>query len=129
MKTCLVCYNFTFNIQKIKYGVTIMIGKFFSGVQKIANNSAGNNYRDIYFNSNPGDEHTCRNCRSVLNRTSGTVTIDHIVPQKAHGTNAISNLQVLCRSCNSKKKAIINELTLKYSGQALARELRNLIKY
>ena len=32
-----------------------MIGKFFSGVQKVVNNSAGNNYRDVYFKSNPGD--------------------------------------------------------------------------
>jgi 5-methylcytosine-specific restriction endonuclease McrA len=82
-----------------------------------------------YMISNPGDQHSCRACRQILSRSEGTVTIDHIVPQKAHGTNAITNLQVLCRSCNSKKSALINKLTLKYSGQALARELRSLINY
>lgn len=116
-------------VSEFKQGVDYMISKFFSGVQKVVNNSAGNNYRDVYFKSNPGDQHSCRACRQILSRSEGTVTIDHIVPQKAHGTNAITNLQVLCRSCNSKKSALINKLTLKYSGQALARELRSLINY
>lgn len=107
-----------------------MLGKFFSGVQKVVNSSTGANYRDVYFNANPGDKHSCRACRKSLSRSkSGEVTIDHIVPQKAHGTNAITNLQVLCRSCNSKKGAIINKATLQYSGVALLREIKRHINY
>lgn len=107
-----------------------MFNKFFSGVQKVVNSSTGSNYRDVYFKAHPGEKHPCRACRKSLSRAvSGEVTIDHIVPQKAHGTNAITNLQVLCRSCNSKKKAIINKTTLKYSGDALLREIRRQINY
>lgn len=40
------------------------------------------------------------------------LTIDHIVPMSLGGKHEIENLQVLCRSCNSKKKQeiIIYEL-------------------
>lgn len=51
------------------------------------------------------------------------LTIDHIIPRKYGGTNAITNLQVMCRSCNSSKKAKINALSVKYLGQALIREI------
>jgi hypothetical protein len=43
----------------------------------------------------------CQICGKIL--TKDTVTIDHIVPVINGGTNAIENLQPLCRSCNGKK--------------------------
>ena len=42
----------------------------------------------------------CTNCGSVEN-----LTIDHIKPVKLGGTDDYSNLQILCKSCNSKKGA------------------------
>ena len=102
----------------------------FSIVQKVVNTAAGDNYRKIYFDRYSQDEHTCKACSKTIKRsTPREVTIDHIVPQKAGGTNAITNLQVLCQPCNSKKKAKINSLTLSYSGAALAREVRNALSY
>jgi 5-methylcytosine-specific restriction endonuclease McrA len=44
----------------------------------------------------------CRICGREL--TKDTVTIDHIIPVSMGGTNAIENLQPLCRSCNCRKR-------------------------
>jgi len=32
------------------------------------------------------------------------LTLDHIVPLARGGTNAVTNLRVLCRSCNGRKQ-------------------------
>ncbi|MDI9594961.1 MAG: HNH endonuclease signature motif containing protein, partial [Atribacterota bacterium] len=44
------------------------------------------------------DKNKCVRCGA----TDG-LTIDHIFPRKMGGTNALTNLRVLCRSCNSKR--------------------------
>ena len=48
------------------------------------------------------DGYKCISCG-----TDSDLTIDHIHPQSKGGTNSISNLQTMCRSCNSSKGAII----------------------
>lgn len=45
-------------------------------------------------------KHTCVNCG-----TKEKLSIDHIIPVSKGGKDLFSNLQVLCRSCNSKKGA------------------------
>jgi 5-methylcytosine-specific restriction protein A len=35
---------------------------------------------------------------------SSDLTVDHIVPKAAGGTDSLSNLRVLCRGCNSRKR-------------------------
>ncbi|MFI6609293.1 HNH endonuclease [Streptomyces sp. NPDC050507] len=42
----------------------------------------------------------CRTTGSLANPLTG----DHIVPLARGGTNVLSNVQVLCRSCNSSKQ-------------------------
>ena len=44
------------------------------------------------------DNFTCAVCGSRRN-----LTIDHIVPERRGGTLNPSNLQTLCKSCNSRK--------------------------
>ncbi len=101
------------------------MGLFDSFIKGAVNSSVGNDYRKIYFSRHPERYHYCNCCGCQLDReVPGEVTIDHIIPRKYGGTNAITNLQVLCRSCNSSKNDKINALALKYSGQALIREIR-----
>lgn len=42
----------------------------------------------------------CKSCGTTEN-----MSIDHVVPVVKGGKNVISNLQLLCRSCNSRKGA------------------------
>ncbi len=47
------------------------------------------------------DDYKCLNCKSENN-----LSIDHIQPIHNGGENKLSNLQTLCKSCNSKKSTI-----------------------
>ncbi len=46
------------------------------------------------------DGYRCKHCQ-----TNDDLTIDHIVPRSKGGLDHKSNLQTLCRSCNSRKGA------------------------
>jgi|694.fasta_scaffold14321_9 hypothetical protein len=48
------------------------------------------------------DGNKCKNCNTTSN-----LTIDHIIPVKHGGTSEDTNLQTLCRKCNSSKGAKI----------------------
>lgn len=48
------------------------------------------------------DRCQCQSCGKTSTETE--LTIDHIIPLAAGGSNDISNLQTLCRDCNQKKK-------------------------
>ncbi len=98
---------------------------FFDDVQKIVNTVVGD-HREVYFKYYPAKKQKCVICGKKLVRGDFDFTIDHIIPRKYGGTNAITNLQPMCRSCNSRKREKINELSLKYSGQVLVREIRRI---
>lgn len=44
------------------------------------------------------DRRTCQHCG-----TTEQPSLDHIIPRSKGGTNAQSNLQVLCKPCNERK--------------------------
>ena len=64
--------------------------------------------RDIIFER---DENKCVRCGNIKH-----LAVDHIFPRCIGGTHAISNLRILCRSCNSARptqgKALIDDLAL-----------------
>ncbi len=64
--------------------------------------------KDIVFKR---DKYTCQMCgRTDLDGTS--LSIDHIIPRKLGGSDNLSNLQTLCKMCNSMKGAkIIQPIT------------------
>tara|TARA_R110000765_G_scaffold384558_4_gene476271 strand:+ start:1114 stop:1596 length:483 start_codon:yes stop_codon:yes gene_type:complete len=43
----------------------------------------------------------CKYCEKVLNIR--TIACDHVVPLKKKGPSIISNLQLICRTCNTRK--------------------------
>jgi 5-methylcytosine-specific restriction endonuclease McrA len=50
------------------------------------------------------DSYKCKECNTAIT----DLTIDHIIPLSKGGTNDESNLQVLCKKCNLKKRNQIN---------------------
>lgn len=49
------------------------------------------------------DGESCRRCGTTEN-----LTVDHIIPVIAEGPDRLSNFQLLCRSCNSRKGGRVN---------------------
>jgi len=63
------------------------------------------NIREFIFKR---DKYSCLCCGSLKK-----LSIDHIVPVNKQGENKISNLQTLCKSCNSKKGTTIIDFRVK----------------
>jgi hypothetical protein len=62
-------------------------------------------------------EHKCSTCADTTN-----LEIDHVVPISKGGTSDVGNLQVLCRSCNRKKRVRSNSLHRSEHMRSLERE-------
>ncbi|MBD2107013.1 HNH endonuclease [Nodosilinea sp. FACHB-13] len=52
------------------------------------------------------DNHQCKSCGKKSSEVK--LQIDHILPLAKGGVNDISNLQTLCKGCNQKKSAKID---------------------
>ena len=50
------------------------------------------------------DGEICKKCESTEN-----LSLDHIIPVSKEGEDSLENLQVLCKSCNSKKSNSLQE--------------------
>lgn len=74
----------------------------FGGYQDTVNDVVGNSYRNEYF-ERYSPPYICKMCGKTFSEATRDCTVDHIIPQHLGGTNAMTNLQILCQSCNSKK--------------------------
>jgi len=66
------------------------------------------------------DKHACVFCSATKN-----LEIDHIIPVSKEGTSQVDNLQVLCRSCNRKKRTRVANATRSVAGATTKEVLRN----
>ena len=57
---------------------------------------------DFYNKIVERDGEYCQFCNSI-----NDLTLDHIIPKSKGGEDLLENLQLLCRSCNTKKKDIL----------------------
>ncbi len=68
------------------------------------------NYRELYFQHHKGKKlmfkkgvyYKCVSCKKWFPKSE--ITVDHIIPKRKGGLDVISNLQAMCRSCNSSKR-------------------------
>lgn len=87
-------------------------------------------YREDWFKQNKGIKipfkrglwYKCVNCKQYFHKSD--IDIDHIIPQSKGGTDAIWNLQPMCKHCNRSKKNNTNGI-----GSDLAVNIgKNIIK-
>ena len=55
--------------------------------------------RDLFVQLVVHDGAACAQCGSTKN-----LTVDHVVPMAPGGSDDLTNLQILCKSCNSSKR-------------------------
>ena len=62
-------------------------------------------YREKWFRNNKPilGRYRCVHCGGWFKKAD--IDIDHIIPQKYGGTDALANLQPLCKHCNRSKQA------------------------
>lgn len=66
----------------------------------------------------------CTTCR----KTDVRLDIDHIVPLSKGGAHALSNLQLLCRSCHTRKTALDNDPVILKDGSWVSREFADFAR-
>lgn len=61
-------------------------------------------YRQDFFNNTPSifGKYRCCHCGGLFNKSD--IDVDHRIPKKLGGTDDLSNLQALCKSCNRSKQ-------------------------
>lgn len=66
-------------------------------------------YRQDYLKAYPPKrgKYRCASCKKKFKTED--ITIDHKIPMRMGGTDRLSNLQPMCRSCNSSKNARVGK--------------------
>ncbi|MEE1156657.1 MAG: HNH endonuclease, partial [Methanobrevibacter sp.] len=73
------------------------------------------------------DGYRCQMCGASKNN-GAELTIDHIIPLAAGGSNSIDNLQTLCHSCNENKADLIFKSGLDVDIEIKKNELKSLLR-
>ena len=69
----------------------------------------GKKYRKTWLADNPSNHgwYTCARCGKKFRKAD--MDVDHIIPQKHGGPDALFNLQGLCKHCNRSKQADVKD--------------------
>lgn len=89
------------------------------------------NYREKYFSANPSDHgwYTCAKCGKKMRKADADV--DHIIPKKHGGSDALYNLQCLCKHCNRSKQAKLKGVVgnlLKHNAKRVMKTVKSKLK-
>lgn len=89
-------------------------------------------YREDWFrkNRNPLGLYQCVNCHKFYPESE--IDIDHIIPKSKGGTNALWNLQPMCKHCNRSKQddtdKTLQHLARNSIRNALKKAFRNCLR-
>ena len=83
-------------------------------------------YRENYFKENTSNHgwYTCVRCGRSFRK--GDIDIDHIIPQSYGGSDDLSNLQCMCKSCNRSKQDSLRDTIPDYTRNNLERGKKKL---
>ena len=85
-------------------------------------------YREDFFKNTTSfmGKYRCQHCGGWFPKSQ--IDVDHIIPKKYGGTDALINLQALCKHCNRSKQADLDKTAPDFAKNAVKVGAKTIIK-